>query len=143
MGEGQKDMNYRRGLGRSRVALTFLAIAFGIVPRISSAAESNEVRILVQGDTGLLPNFVDNLRRQLKEDGLSVKLAERDGEYEYNVVLAQESTLGSAAAAVIVLDRKGNFVMSVVRSGRFSGKGAFNASAKEIAKKIAILRGVH
>ena len=36
----------------------------------------------------------------------------------------------------------GGFVTSVVRSGRLSGKGAFNAAAKELAKKIATLRGV-
>ena len=47
--------------------------------------------------------------------------------------------MGGAAASVIVLDKKGLFVASVVRSGRWSGKGALNAVAKELAKKLAVL----
>jgi hypothetical protein len=41
---------------------------------------------------------------------------------------------------VIVLDRDGNIALSVVRSGRLSGKGAINACTKEVVKKIAILK---
>lgn len=113
---------------------------FGAQP--TSASASPELRIFIQGDSGRLPNFVESLRREFSERGLTLKLVERGTEYKYNIVLAQESSLGGAAAAVIVLDRSGVFVTSVVRSGRFSGKGAFNASAKELAKKIAALRGV-
>jgi hypothetical protein len=59
--------------------------------------------------------------------------------YRY-IVVAQESSVSGAAAAVIALDSKGLFVASVVRSGRWSGKGAFNASAKELTKKLSSLR---
>jgi len=97
----------------------------------SVSTTSLELTILVQGDTARLPDFVQSLRREFSERGLTVKLAERGGEYEYNIVLAQESSLGGAAAAVIVLDRNCGFLTSVVRSGRMSGKGALNASAKE------------
>ncbi|MBI2682716.1 MAG: hypothetical protein HYX26_05785 [Acidobacteriales bacterium] len=62
-----------------------------------------------------------------------------DEEYDYNVLIAQETSLSGASAAVVVVDRKGKFVASVVRAGRWSGKGALNASAKELAKKLAIL----
>ena len=127
---------------------TFVAVTAGILfsPAFLAAQTSGgtaplELKILVQGDTARLPDFVESLRREFSERGLIVKLAERSGEYEYNIVLAQESSIGGAAAAVIVLDRNCGFVTSVVRSGRFSGKGAFNASAKELAKKIAILKG--
>ena len=58
---------------------------------------------------------------------------------EYNIIIAQESSIGGAAASVVVLDRSGHLVASVVRSGRMSGKGAFNATAKELAKKLAVL----
>jgi hypothetical protein len=71
---------------------------------------------------------------------MTLQLAKFSESYEYNIVLAQESSVSGAAAAVIALDDKGQFVASVVRSGRWSGKGAFNASAKELAKKIAALR---
>lgn len=56
------------------------------------------------------------------------------------MVLAQETSVGGAASAVIALDKDCTFVASVVRSGRFTGKGALNASAKEVAKKMAVLR---
>jgi hypothetical protein len=109
---------------------------------LSQTPASLELRIFVQGDSAGLPDFVESLRREFGARGITARLIERGGDYEYNIVLAQESALGGAAAAVVVLDRAGGFVTSVVRSGRFSGKGAFNASAKELAKKIAILRGV-
>lgn len=69
-----------------------------------------------------------------------LQIVRPDGVYDYNIVVAQESSMGGAAAAVIALDNKGLFVASVVRSGRWSGKGAFNASAKELAKKLSVLR---
>ncbi|HST12382.1 MAG TPA: hypothetical protein VLL05_18550 [Terriglobales bacterium] len=69
-----------------------------------------------------------------------MKLARPDEGYDYNIVVAQESSISGAAAAVIALDNKGLFVASVVRTGRMSGKGAFNASAKELTKKLAALR---
>jgi hypothetical protein len=71
---------------------------------------------------------------------LGLQLVRSDEGYDYNIVVAQETTVGSAAAAVLALDRKGLFVASVVRSERVSGKGALNASAKELAKKLAALR---
>lgn len=71
---------------------------------------------------------------------MSLQLVRSDETYDYSIVVAQESSVSGAAAAVIVLDAKGLFVASVVRSGRWSGKGAFNASAKELAKKVAVLR---
>jgi hypothetical protein len=124
-----------------RVFVALLIVTLSATSQGGNAG-SRELTLLVQGDTARLPDFIESFRRELKENGLGLKVAERGSEYDYNVVLAQETTLGSAAAAVIVLDRNAVFVTSVVRSGRFSGKGAFNASAKELAKKIAILKGV-
>lgn len=71
---------------------------------------------------------------------MNVQLVKPDERYDYNVIVAQESSMSGAAAAVIVLDANGRFIASVVRSGRWSGKGAFNASAKELAKKVGVLR---
>lgn len=97
------------------------------------------VRAFVQGDSNLLVDFVDQCQREFADHGLKLQTVPFDGNYDYNIVIAQESTLGSAAASVVVLDKKGLFVTSVVRSGRLSGKGALNAVAKELAKKIAVL----
>ena len=98
------------------------------------------VRVFVQGDSSRLPDFVESCKREFSERGLQLKLARPDEGYDYNIVVAQESSVSGAAAAVIALDGKGLFVTSVVRSGRMSGKGAFNASAKELAKKLATMR---
>jgi hypothetical protein len=98
------------------------------------------VKVFVQGDSSRLPDFVESCKREFSEHGMTLQLARPDEGYDYNIVIAQESSLGGAAAAVIVLDGKGLFVASVVRSGRLSGKGAFNASAKELAKKLSTLR---
>jgi hypothetical protein len=104
---------------------------------ISSGTENSEC--LCAGDTSRLADFVESCRREFADHGLKLQLVSSDSEFQYNVVIAQESSVSGAAAAVVALDRKGVFVASVVRSGRMSGKGALNASAKELAKKLAIL----
>ena len=102
--------------------------------------QQDTVRVFVQGDSSRLPDFVESCKREFSEHSLKLQLTSPDESYEYNIVVAQESSVSGAAAAVIALDRKGLFVASVVRSGRWSGKGAFNASAKELAKKLVVLR---
>jgi hypothetical protein len=97
------------------------------------------VKVYVQGDTSRLADFVAECQREFANHGLKLQLVTFDGNFEYNIVIAQESSLSGAAASVVVLDRKGLLIASVVRSGRVSGKGAFNASAKELAKKLAVL----
>jgi hypothetical protein len=103
-------------------------------------SQQDTVKVIVQGDSSRLPDFVESCRKEFSEHGMTLQLVKLDESYEYNIVLAQESSISGAAAAVIVLDSRGQFIASVVRSGRWSGKGAFNASAKELAKKLAVLR---
>ena len=102
--------------------------------------QQETVRVLFQGDSSRLPDFVESCKREFSEHAMKLQLVRPDESYEYNIVVAQESSVSGAAAAVIALDGKGLFVASVVRSGRWSGKGAFNASAKELAKKLVTLR---
>jgi ABC-type glycerol-3-phosphate transport system substrate-binding protein len=104
-----------------------------------SGQEPKAVKVYVQGDSSRLADFVEECKREFANHKLNLQLVSSDGEFQYNVVIAQESSLGGAAAAAVALDRKGIFVASVVRSGRMSGKGALNAIAKELAKKLAIL----
>jgi hypothetical protein len=100
---------------------------------------ARQLRLLIQGDSSRLADFVADCKREFPQHGLDFILVRAGAEYDYNIVIAQESSVGGAASAVIALDRSGNFVASVVRSGRWSGKGALNASAKELAKKLAVL----
>ena len=127
-----------------RYVLFAVAMLLGAVaPHAQNTPTGTQtVRILVQGDTSRLPDFIESLRREFSDRRMAIVLVDPSAPFDYNVVLAQESSLGGAAAAVIVLDSSASFVTSVVRSGRLSGKGAFNATAKELAKKLAILRGI-
>lgn len=107
---------------------------------VQVAPAQQAVRVFAQGDSSRLANFVESCKKEFNDNGMSLQLVRPDEGYDYNIVVAQEPSIGGAAAAVIVLDSKGRFVASVVRTGRMSGKGAFNGSAKELAKKISALR---
>lgn len=108
---------------------------------VQAPAASTPIRITVQSETNLAPQFIDTLKDEGKAIGLSFEVVDRgNAQIDYQIYLAQETTVGSAAAAVIVLDRSGGIALSVVRSGRLSGKGAINACTKEVAKRLAILR---
>lgn len=99
------------------------------------------LRVSVQGETNLTTTFVEVLRREAHDRGMDVQLVERRSEQiDYSILIAQETTLDSAAAAVIAVDKNGDIVTSVVRSGRLTGKGAINACTKELAKRLAVLR---
>ena len=67
-----------------------------------------------------MADFVEECQREFANHGLKCALVSFEGNFEYNVVIAQESTVGGAAASVVVLDKKGHFVASMVRSGRMS-----------------------
>ncbi len=111
---------------------------------IPAKAQGNQqqLKVFIQGDSSRLPDFIESLKREFSEQGMKLTLVEKGDTYDYNIIIAQETSLGGAAAAVIALDKNCNFVASVVRSGRMSGKGSLNASSKELAKKIAILKGI-
>ena len=119
---------------------TLLRAALFAVILVQITAAQEIVKVFAQGDSSRLPNFIESCKREFKEKGMDLELVRPDEGYEYSIIVAQESSVSGAAAAVIVLDNKGLFIASVVRSGRWSGKGAFNASAKELAKKISLLR---
>lgn len=122
--------------------LLALFCSLGALSQTAGQPQPHSVlRVWVQGDTSRLPDFVSSCKREFSERNIELQISRSDEPFEYNIVVVQESSIGGAAGAVVVLDGKGRFVASVVRSGRWSGKGALNASAKELAKKMAILRG--
>jgi hypothetical protein len=137
-GSRQEHSNARDSMKITPLFVIFSLLACSVVHGQTSQP-SNVVKIYVQGDSSRLSDFVQECRTEFADHGLKLQLVPFDGDFDYNIVIAQESALGGAAASVIALDRKGLFVASVVRSGRMSGKGALNASAKELAKKLAVL----
>lgn len=111
-----------------------------VLATLGNAQTPKTLRVSVTGESNLRSNFIDDLKDTAREVGLNVEVvAKSDAGKTYTIVIAQESTIGSAAAAVIALDADGDVAASVVRSGRLSGRGAMNACAKELAKKLAIL----
>lgn len=98
-------------------------------------AQAAPITIAITGESNLRLYFAE----QLKQAGGLFAVVATTENPQYVVVIAQESTVGSAAAAVIALDRSGDVATSVVRSGRFSGRGALNACAKELAKRLPML----
>lgn len=106
----------------------------------TQAAGNRGVRVFVQGDSSRLADFVESCKHEFAEHGLEFVLVKSDSDFDYNIVIAQESSVSGAAGAAVALDHRGMFVASVVRSGRWSGKGALNASAKELAKKLVALQ---
>ena len=98
------------------------------------------ISIAVIGETNLTPTFIGELKAVATQAGLRIEVVPRtDEKREYTFAIAQETTLDNAAAAVVVLDRSNEVAMSVVRSGRLSGRGALNACAKELVKNLQTL----
>lgn len=114
-------------------AIVIASIALG-------AQAATPIRVVVQSETNLAPQFVETLKSEGRTAGLTFQITDAQSEADYRVYLMQETTVGSAAAAIIVLDKTGAIVTSVVRSGRLSGHGAINACTKEVVKRIAILK---
>jgi hypothetical protein len=128
----------RRGI----IVLVGLIAAAGMAARAQSAntAQISPVRISVIGESNLRSNFIESLKDAARENKLAIEIVVRnDPSLTFTLIIAQESTVGSAAAAVIALDRQGDVAASVVRSGRMSGRGALNACAKELVKKLLVL----
>ena len=131
---------------KSNCLVVLLAVVYclpSISQNMSSAAPHSVLRVWVQGDTSRLSDFVESCKREFGERNIDLQIARSDETFDYNIVVVQESSVSGAAGAVVVLNQKGQFVASVVRSGRWSGKGALNASAKELVKKMAILAAPH
>lgn len=131
---------YLKQRSEMKISRLILALALACTVTLAQSAPApRAVKAYVQGDSSRLADFVAECQREFANHGLKLQLVPFDGDFEYNIVIAQESSLGGAAASVVALDKKGLLVASVVRSGRMSGKGAFNATAKELAKKLAVL----
>jgi hypothetical protein len=96
---------------------------------------SSALRVWLQGDTSRLADFVESCRQAFSEKGIDFQVADSSGTFDYNIVVVQESSISGASGAVVALDRNGRFVASVVRAGRWTGKGALNASAKNSPRR--------
>lgn len=123
---------------KTRVLVLVIATVWS-VSLARSAPPLRAVKVYVQGDTNSLAYFVEAGQREFAKRGLDFQEVPFEGDFEYNVVIAREVFYKQATASIVVLDRKGLLVATVIHSGSMSEKGAFNAAATELAKKMAVL----
>lgn len=112
---------------RSLIALALILLA--------APAQAADLSVAFAGDPSLVATFTASLHDAAKEQHTTIAVVDK-AQATYTILVAQESTVGSAAAAVFALDAKGQMVASVVRSGRMSSRGALNACAKELLKRL-------
>jgi hypothetical protein len=102
----------------------------------ATAQTAKPLRIAVSSSSVQLKTwFIEDLKTAQPEAGLSIEFVDRtDARRDYLVLVHQ---IGGMANVVIALDRSGEVAASVVHSGWISGKGVMEASAVELAKKLA------
>jgi hypothetical protein len=139
-------MSARHGRGFVCAALVLVALISGlsasqsVMPPVQQG-QNGTLRVSIQGETNQLTSFVEDFKAASSLLGLRVEIVpRRSAGIDFQIIIAQETSLSGSASAVIALDPNGDLSASVVRSGRLTAGGALNACAKELAKKIAVLR---
>jgi hypothetical protein len=125
---------WRRHVSASVIAL----LAAGCASTRAVWDRPTLVRVAVIGDAGIREPFIKSLEAAGRHASLHFELVPRPNA-DYTLLIAQDTTIGSAAAAVTALDRRGDVALSIVRSGRITGRGALDACAKQLAKDLARL----
>ncbi len=87
-------------IGRT-IPLMFLFA--GAVVFAQSGSSPRIIRAFVQGDSSRLADFVERCQHEFPNHGLRFQGVPFDGDFDYNIIITQESSLGGAAASVIVL----------------------------------------
>jgi hypothetical protein len=105
------------------------------LPLAAVAPAGRDVRLFVTGDSKHVADAIAALRAELQAGGVRVLLVQPSAQYDYRIVLAEGDRNAGAAVA---LDAQGNVVAVIVR-GAFTEKGAAEASARDLAKKLAAL----
>jgi len=96
------------------------------------------LRIAFAGVTTLTTPFGESLKEAGQQAGVSFEVVAFSNEdRDYAIVVTQ---IGGLANAVIALDRTGEVVASVVRSGWIAKNGGMKASAKELVQKLVALQ---
>jgi len=86
------------------VALVVIFLSGGTLSGQGRTA-AKSIRIAVIGESNLKTNFIEDLKAAGEDVQLQIDIVPRGGtDLNYTVIIAQESTIGSAAGAVIALD---------------------------------------
>ncbi len=102
--------------------------------------EPKPVVLYVEGDSSVIPKFINMCRQKGPDYGLDFKFVDKkDEKYDYRVVLSAEgsSTWNFAQGNVVVLNPEAKVIFTVTRSNRWTAKGATSALTKEFIKVLA------
>jgi hypothetical protein len=99
------------------------------------AIARRELRLSVSGDAKHAADAIAALRTELQAAGVRGTVVQPGDTYDYRIVFAEGDR---NAGAAIAIDASGNVVATAVRAG-FTEKGAAEASARDLAKKLIAL----
>lgn len=96
---------------------------------------ARELRLVVSGDAKHAADAITALRAALQATGQRVTMVPASAPYDYRIVFAEGER---HAGAAIALDADGHLAAVVVRDA-FTDKGAAEAAARDLARKLAAL----
>ncbi len=113
---------------------------------LAASAPPKRVVLFVEGDSSVIPKFVNVCRKMGPEHGLDLQFVDkRDDKWDYHVVLAAEgsSTWDFAHGSIVVLNPEAKVIFTVTRANRWTAKGTTNALTKEFVKVLARYLNTH
>ena len=111
-----------------------------------TAATLKPVTLYIEGDSSVIPKFVNMCREMGPERGLDFKFVDRMQEkYEYRIVLSAEGSgmWNYAQGNIVVMNPDAKVLFTVTRSNRLTAKGATSALTKEFVKVLARYLDTH
>lgn len=125
-------------------ALLLLFPAVAVV--CSDAPSPKPVTVYVEGDSSVVPKFINMCRQMGPERGLNFQFVDKQSDkYDYRVILSSEgsSTWNFAHGNIVVMNPEAKVLFTVTRSNRWTAKGATSALTKEFVKVLARYLGTH
>jgi len=125
------------------VLLMFSSVAsIAVEPSVGGKA----VILFVEGDSSVVPKFINMCRQMGPERGLDFKFVDKHSDkYDYRVILSSEGTgmWNYAHGNIVVMNSEEKVVFTVTRSNRLTAKGATSALSKEFVKVLARYLDTH
>ena len=124
---------------RTLALMSLFVCASAVLPATKSV-ETKPVTLFLEGDSSVIPKFVNLCREMGPEHGLDFRFVDKkEDPYDYRVVLSSEGSgvWNYAQGNIVVMNREAKVIFTVTRSNRLTAKGATSALAKEFVKVMA------
>ena len=105
----------------------------------SGMPEKKSLKVLIEGDTSVIPKMIKMLREKQEEYGFDFTFVDKITDpYDIRLVLSAEgsSVWNYAHGNAVVMTPEGKVLFTVTRSNRLTGKGATSAVTKEVVKGL-------